>query len=77
MPVRVRRPYMTRHYIKDDDGNDVRDSDGNKQFWSDNDGDSKPDTDQTTYTDRGGLFGGGTSKNESTYDPSTGRFNDD
>jgi hypothetical protein len=66
---------MGRPYITDDKGEPVRDSDGNKQFHSDNDGDSKPDTKQTTYTDRGGLFGGGTTKNGSTYNPKEGKYN--
>ena len=65
---------MDREYIKDKNGDDVRTRDGDRVFYSTDDGDPNPDTSQTTYTDKG--FSRGSTKNDSTYNPSEGKFND-
>ena len=65
---------MTRNYIRDEHGNIVKNSEGERQFWSNKDGDSRPDTKQTTYSEHKGILGGST-KNKATYNPSTGKYN--
>jgi hypothetical protein len=67
---------MARQYIKDADGNDVKNSRGERQFYSEWDGDTKPDTKQTTYSESNSIWGGST-KNDATYNRTTGNFNDD
>ncbi|HED00481.1 MAG TPA: hypothetical protein ENN18_08865 [Proteobacteria bacterium] len=64
---------MARHYITDGKGKDVRTSDGERLFWSDRDGDSNPKHNQTVYREHKGLFGG-SSKVDSRYAPSSGKF---
>jgi hypothetical protein len=65
---------MTRHYIKDENGKDQKDSEGRRTFWSDSDGDWDPDHSQTVYHEI--EYGGGNKKdNTVTYDPSKGKFN--
>jgi hypothetical protein len=64
---------MARHYIKDEKGKDLRNSKGERLFWSDSDGDSNPKHNQTVYRKHKGLFGG-SSKINSKYDPSKGKF---
>ncbi len=61
---------MTRHYIKDSDGKDARNSSGERLFWSDSDGDWDRDH-QTVYREH---KSGGNSKTDSSYNPSTGKF---
>jgi hypothetical protein len=63
-------------HIKDSDGNYVRNAKGERQAYSTCDGDSHPDTKQTTYSVSNSLWGGST-KNDATYNPSTGGFSDD
>jgi len=65
---------MARNYIKDSNGNDVKNTNNERLFWSDSDGDSKPATSQTVYQEHKGFFGG-SSKVDSTYNPTTGKFN--
>jgi hypothetical protein len=62
---------MTRHYIKDEDGNDQRDEHGHRTFWSDKDGDTSPDRHQTVYheTDHGSE-----EDKDVHYNPSDGTF---
>ena len=67
---------MARKYIKDSDGHHVTNSKGERQFYSELDGDTHPETKQTTYSESKSIWGGAT-KNDSTYNPSTGHFNDD
>ena len=62
---------MTRHFIKDSNGKDVKTSNGERLFWSDLDGDRKDD--QTVYREHRGIFGG-SSKVDVRYDPEKGRF---
>lgn len=64
---------MARHYIKDENGKDRRNSSGERLFWSDMDGDSDPKHSQTVYREHKGVFGGN-SKVKSRFDPSTGKF---
>lgn len=62
---------MARHFIKDEDGKDVRNGKGERLFWSDRDGDRK--NDQTVYREHRGVFGGN-SKVDARYDPTKGKF---
>ena len=62
---------MGRHYIKDEDGNDQRDADGNRTFWSDSDGDSDPTSHQTVYHE---TDSGSKEDEDVCYDPSKGTF---
>lgn len=62
---------MGRHFIKDKKGNDAKNADGERLFWSDNDGD-RP-SDQTVYREHKGIFGG-SSKVDSRYNPQSGKF---
>jgi hypothetical protein len=64
---------MTKHYIKDDKGKDAKNSKGERLFWSDKDGDSNPKQNQTVYREHKGILGG-SSKVDSKYDPSSGKF---
>ncbi len=61
---------MTRYYIKDNSGHDIK-IDGKRVFWTDDDGDSNPDK-QTVYKDIG-TFGGST-KIDKKYNPSKNEF---
>ena len=63
---------MTRHFIKDSRGNNVKNNKGERLFTSDRDGDSRPGTKQTVYREH---KWGGNSKVKSTYNPSKGEFN--
>jgi hypothetical protein len=72
--VRAKEEAMGRQYIRDENGEVQTDSEGRRQFWSDNDGDSKPETNQTTYSESNKI-GVGNTKNDSTYNPSTGQWN--
>ncbi len=44
---------MTRHTVRHDDGDAKKGPHGGDLFWSDKDGDSRPDERQTVYEDRG------------------------
>ena len=63
---------MARHYIKDNKGKDARNSRGERLFWSDSDGDWDKNR-QTVYREHKGFWGGST-KIDSRYDPSKGKF---
>jgi hypothetical protein len=63
---------MARRFIKDSRGKDVRNSKGQRLFWSDNDGDWNRNR-QTVYREHSGFFGG-SSKIKSRYNPSRGKF---
>jgi hypothetical protein len=65
---------MARNYIKDGNGNDVKNSNNERLFWSTSDGDSRPSTSQTVYREHKGILGG-SSKVDSTYNPTTSKFN--
>ena len=64
---------MDRDYVKDDQGNDARDADGNRIFTVPTDSNPKP-----TYTekeaDHTGLGLGHTERNDSKYDTDKGEF---
>lgn len=62
-----------RQYVKDSKGNDVRTSEGERIFYSKNDGDSDPKHNQTVYREHNSVWGGST-KVESKFDPSTNQF---
>lgn len=62
---------MTKHYIKDSDGNIAKTNSGEKLFYSDRDGD--PRNNQTVYRHSNSIFGGNT-KVDSRYDPDKGKF---
>ena len=69
---------MSRVYIRDEDGNARTNADGERLFYSTDDGDSQPETSQTVYAESKSVWGdvfGDCTKVESTYNPSTGRFN--
>ena len=65
---------MSRHTIRDDHGNAAKGSGGGSLFWSDKDGDSNPDTNQTVY-EESHKIGVGSTKADVTYNPSEGTFN--
>lgn len=67
---------MANKYITDSNGDYVKTANGEKLFYSDSDGDSRPDTEQTVYREHNTLFGGST-KIDRTYNPSKQKFNDD
>ena len=62
---------MSRHPIPDENGEPT------DRFWSDSDGDSNPENDQTVYEEAkdpiGSLLGENTKVDE-RYDPSTGEY---
>jgi hypothetical protein len=62
---------MDRHYIKNPDGTDQRDKDGNRTFWSDSDGDWDPDHHQTVYHE---TPSGNKEDKHVHYDPKKGEF---
>lgn len=62
---------MSRHFIKDKEGKDVKTSNGERLFWSDIDGDSHPDNRQTVYRER---KSGGSEKVNGKYDLLKGIF---
>lgn len=71
---------MSRVYIKDENGDVRTNSDGEALFYSTDDGDSNPDTEQTVYAKENSIWGdinGDCSKTDSTFNPSTGRFIND
>lgn len=47
---------------------------GTNLFWSDKDGDSKPDTQQTVYKESHKIGVGATEVKDVIYNPSTGEF---
>lgn len=62
---------MTRHHINDKNGKDTG------LFWSDKDGDSHPETNQTVYHDplKGNpVFSTSEKVDGVTYNPSTGKL---
>lgn len=65
---------MAKNYIKNSDGSYKKNANGERLFWSDSDGDSRPDTHQTVYREHKGVAGGD-SKTNSTYNPSKKKFN--
>jgi hypothetical protein len=65
---------MSRVFIKNGSGKDVKNSQGERLFYSTTDGDSNPDRRQTVYREHKGLLGGST-KVKATYDPSNEKFN--
>jgi hypothetical protein len=65
---------MSRTYLTDENGDARTNSDGQPLFTSDSDGDFHPDTEQTVYADHKNFWGD-TTKVDSTFNPSTGKFN--
>lgn len=61
-----------RHFIHDGDtGEPITDSDGNRIFWSDSDGDWSPEHHQTVYTE---TPGGSREVKDVHFDPENGSF---
>jgi len=65
---------MPREYITDKDGNVITNSDGEKLFYSKDDGDCRPDTEQTVYRESNNYWKD-SHKVDSTYNPTEGKFN--
>jgi hypothetical protein len=63
-----------REFIKDAEGNDVKNAEGERLFYSTEDGDRHPDTEQKVYSEDKSAWGGST-KTDTTYNPSKGEFN--
>ena len=64
---------MTKHYITDNNGDQVKDSSGNPLFWYDHDGDRNPNR-QTVFDDTSDWLGSSNHKVDSHHDPDIGRF---
>lgn len=62
-----------REYIKNADGTDAKNADGDRLFYSTKDGDSH--NDQKVYSEQRG-FGGGSTKEDVKYDPDKQEFKD-
>jgi hypothetical protein len=63
---------MARQFIKDSEGNDVKNSNGERLFWSKGDGD--PPHRETVYREHKDWFLPGATKTDTKYDPSSGKF---
>jgi len=65
-----------RKFIRDSDGEHVRNSDGDRLFYSTEDGDSPRD--QKVYSEQPGFggLGGGSTREDVKYDPEAGEFDE-
>ncbi len=66
----------SREYIKDENGDYVKSEHGHRQFYSTEDGDSHPNSEQKVYVEFDTPLGKANSKTDRTYNPSEGKFND-
>lgn len=65
---------MARVFIQDGKGNDVKNSRGERLFYSTSDGDPAPKTSQTVYAEHRGAFYPGSRRIDDKYDPSSRSF---